>query len=255
MTRALLFCVALLFPATHTQAQDLTPALQSVLQRLSASAPTEYADQIVGAIQATPLLKAQLGALAEAGILKEIKAQEQAALPAKAGMFGGFAGDNSILFTLQYLVALRKERYFDVRHDDDVPPNHMVFALGHLAQHLAAADELRTAQRNLRPAALGDMVNLQLQTEARAWIAGWNAMINNAIIRNGPKPLAVPQIGQLIMNFRYRAFVLKAMKPPADDAVTVEALTFSPSGALENSPRNVAAFVAALKHSQMADIE
>lgn len=227
--------------------------VQPSLGNISDSEVREYHAQITSAIQESELLTKQIASLRVSGKLREIRVMRSTELPPPKGKtFGAFAEGSSILVSLEFLQTSRKTRLYDVVYDDDIPPNHTVFALAHLAHHLDTQDRLPA---NKGPQSIESFVNAKLEDEAAAWIQGWNFMIEAATKRNGGKTLSPRQAIQSLMNFRYRHVLFRAMKVGVPANQVSNALELTSSGTFEPNTRNIQAIVSALKVSNMPDFE
>jgi hypothetical protein len=135
---------------------------------------------------------------------------------------------------------------------DEIYPNNLVYDLAHLAVHLGAAP----VQPTIPPGpsthvtnALNAFIAARLNEEARADIAGWNAVVDAAVRENGGRPLTLQQRSTMMFNLRYRSFFLQAIRQPNPK------LQISNSGAIAPDDSNVAAIVAVLHNSPIADLQ
>lgn len=252
--RVVMFC-GLVAAQDFASAQNgnVSPAFQSVIQRLSISSAPDHFKQIADAIEASELLKSQLNRLIDAGKLRDIKLLQGKELPQPKGReFGGFSDASTIYLSTELVVALRKSRLYDVVFADEVLPNNTVFVLAHLAHHVSTYDEL------LAPGKFPtreSYVRARLEDEAHAFIQAWNATVDDATRRSGRPQLSNQQLMLLLMNIRYRGIFISAMRVGPVVNQVRESPNFLPSGMLETSRPNVNAFVKALQESKMADIE
>lgn len=252
--RAFLLCALIAVQANvRAQSGNISPALNSVIQKLSISATPDKYRQVVEAIESSELLKAQLNQICIAGKLKDIKVLRRSDLPhAKGRSFGGFADGSTIYLSVELMAALLNSRAYDVLQTDEVLPNNTVFVLAHLAHHLVTFDDLLAPGRYPSRDAY---VNARIEDESSALIQAWNATVDDATRRNGKRQLSTQQAMGLLMNIRYRSIFLKAMNIGTSAGPAEEALKFLPSGAIEASKENMKAFARAIRESNMPDVE
>jgi hypothetical protein len=208
-------------------------ALQPILAPLSRTATPEQYQQILGAVNASPMLAKELEILVTRRKLAAITV-----LPghSTAGSpYNAWADRSQIVLHADFLKAQLANRTLDVVHTDDVLPNNTVFCLGHLAYHLAIEDP------SPQGASLQTYLRQRLEREAGAFIQGWNNVVDAAVQTHGGKPLSSRQVAQLLLNMRYRFALMKA--------------EISPNGFIETSPRNIDAIVGVLRVSPLTDIQ
>jgi hypothetical protein len=216
-----------------------------ILVDLSRNASPEQYDQVAQAIAATPSLDARLSALASAHRLTKINVLPPADPAKTKSLFSGSTNGSTMVLTPELLTALRKQRLFDVAHQDDVLPNQTVFVLAHLTHHLEAAD---AAQSKAAMANVNAWMAFKIKGEAEAFIDAWNTTVEEGTARNG-RPLTVSQAGTMLLNCRYRFALIgarsKGVAPP----------TIGESGGIATSEANIDSVGNTLKVSTMADIE
>lgn len=217
----------------------LSTPLQAVIDNPKSELSPDQAHTISSSIRASPELEAQLAALAADGRLKGIRVEPLDQLH-MSGPFSAGIEDGFLVFTPTYLDLLSKNKPFDIVYPHEIYPNNYVFALGHLAYHLA---------NPAPPMSLGpiEYSKLRLEQEARAFIQGWNDVVDAAAQENGGKPLTGAQAGLLLLNFRYRfAFI-----PANQSAPKVH---FEVDGKLNPNAYNVNVTEGKLGNSPIPDI-
>jgi hypothetical protein len=176
--------------------------------------------------------------------------------------FGAGISGTDWVFKSSFLQEQGTARIYDVVGKDDILPNNMVFALGHLAFHAQRAEQFKKDEEALKGGANGgalpsegkrtglnsmdQWIDLRLRYEAGAFIQGWNDVYDAAELENHGNPLSANQIAILLLNLRNRAVFLKTMN---------DHKLFSGSGRIEQTDANINAIVAALHDSKMVDIE
>lgn len=226
------------FIAAEAQAQT-SAKLKGLLDTLPKTASPEQAKQITEAINASPELSAQLGALVSSGKLTQIKV-----VPVRnwGKPFNAVVDGATMVFAKDFLNSQSSKRLFDVVHDDDILPNNLVFCIGHLAYHL------KFGEISMSGPDLKSFLRKMGEQEASAYIQGWNDVVDAAVISNGGKALSPRQGGQLLMNMRYRAVFLKALGQ-------AEKLELLSSGKIKSNQKNISSMTSAILTSQIADIE
>lgn len=259
--RATSVVVALAFLAATTGARgaDAAPPddlLRSILARVAIHASPDARAQIVDAIAAAPLLAQRIDALATHGRLQAIDVAEPtsssvhgtgpfaAAEPVRGPFAAALDGPTTVLSS-KLLPMLRTDRLVDAVSADDVLPNQTVFVLAHLAEHLQTP-----VSRAPQPGEdIGAYQARMIGGEAQAYIAAWNATIDEAVHRRGGEALSGPQVASLLLNCRYRfAYLTTGGK-------TAIGPRLSPSGAIEPTPANIGAVSRTLMASSLADLE
>jgi hypothetical protein len=126
----------------------------------------------------------------------------------------------------------------------DILPNSTTFVLAHLAYHLA------TPLPNPKQfPIMKSFVAAMLDHEARAYIQAWNDTLDAAVQQNANRPLTPGQVGNLMLNMRYRFVFTKAL------AQTTDKLEITPSGVIDETEANTKAVETALETSSIADIQ
>lgn len=207
--------------------------LKPVIDKLARTATSQQFSQIIGAARASPRLAAQLTRLVAAGKLTEIRivSARNSSKP-----FDAWVDGSTILVTADLLKRLLDNKETPIHEHAQFLPNNTVYLLGHLAYHLAAG-----APDPLKSRRMDDYVNKMLEIEAGAYIQGFNVVIDAAVQSNGGRVLTERQQLPLLLNSRYRKAIGKTR--------------LSSDGTIELSAQNIAAVVASLKESPMADIE
>lgn len=237
------------------QAQNASPSpdLKSVQALRSDPQRQDYYAQVLEALQKSDSIKKKASALKEAGKPLKISVMPAGELPAPKGkLFGGFIAGDTMVFSYDFLKSFRSGRIHDVVYDDDVAPDHTVFAIAHLLHHLETKDAFSAEKYGKYVEA---HLKARLDDEASAWIFGWNSLIEAATNKNGGKALTQRQVTQLLMDFQYRSILFKAMKVGPSAGTDPNALDLLPSGSIDDNRRNIDAIVEALKSSQLANIE
>jgi hypothetical protein len=229
----LLFCF-------KSEASEMPKELSGVFSELYKTSPQQQAEQISGAVTASPQLAKQLVNLASSGKLTQILVVPERTW---GKPFNGIVDGSKVLLTADFVKSQFGGRLFDVVNDDDILPNNLVFCLGHLAYQLGA--------EAIDPRSFGSPQAYsakRMQQDAGAFIQGWNDVVDAAVVSNGGKQLTPRQGGQLLMNMRYRSVFLKAI-------ITEPKLEMLSSGLIEASAANISSIANALKTSPLADVE
>lgn len=218
--------------------------IESIVNKLKDSSAPDDSQQIADAIASSEVLRQELSKLVAAKRFSGFSISPRAQLTdGRAGFFGAFTQGPKIVCTTEYLRELKKARLFDVVYPDDILPDNTVFVLAHLLYHISnPLDPLKYSS----PDAFSDAA---IEIEASAFIQAWNATLQVAERRNDGKPLSARQVGQLLMNARYRFALIGAMRQKVDP------LKFLPSGLVEANDMNIKAVAATLKSSRHADLE
>ena len=163
----------------------------------------------------------------------------------RVGPFLAAISGNEIIVTADWL-AQQSVPYFDVRHAGEILPDNLCFDLGHLSDHVAHPEALT-------PRGLANMqtwLTERLKAESRACIRGWPFVLEAARVKNGERPLTGAQIGNLIINLRYRFAFVQAIAATANPKLVI-----LPNGDIPETDANIAAIGAVLSHSSVADLE
>ena len=241
---------------------------QAVLDKTCEQATSEQCSELKDAAAASPTLAHELDELAGSNLLTAIYVVKDSSASSLDGFLNASYGDRSMTFTENFLKHAVGEAASDLVMPDRLTPNHLVFAMGHLARHLRLAPEMaelektriaqlraesrdaadRHAPYDATPWALKGM-QIRMEEEASAWIDGWNAMVEAAAVSNGGKPASLVQVSDMLSNFHYRPTIIQAISSKADKAV------IDIRGMFARDDHNIAAFVAALKTSRRADVK
>ena len=210
---------------------------------VSISAAGDQSTQIQQSLASCPSLRTSLDGLASSGKLTRIRVTTQEETR-RSGPFSAVATNGEILVTSDWLEAQRHP-YSDVRKEGEILPDNLCFGLGHLADHMTAEAAPPVTAQNI-----ASVIQGRLNKEARAYIHGWAYVLEAATAKNGGAPLSAAQIGDLLLNLRYRFAFLQAMDSRATPRLTILA-----GGVIPDTEQNVAAVSAALSHSTVADIQ
>ncbi len=223
-----------------TQVRGAQTALDGILAELRArSTPAQY-DVFATAIQTSPQLAAQLKKLTKEGLLKQITI-EQSSGPA----WGAWRDGARWTFTPEYVATLAPHRIFDVVQEGEIMPSNMAFALGYMAwhtQHREEREKLEQEAHNSASSASTDQtternrwIDRRLGMEARAFIQGWNNVMDAATAQNRGAPLSPTQIGALALNLVFREpFMQESRAELAERAADAQSASNVP--ALQQSP-------------------
>jgi hypothetical protein len=201
-----LLCTGLLVIARPSWGQT-GGRLAAILESFKRQSTAGQYKQVSEAIAASPTLARELGAAADGGRLTGIT------------------------------VAAPSYQPSGPVQPDDLLPNNLVFVLGAFAFWLQPPAARSTADMN-------SFIQAHVERDARAFLNGWNDMIEAATRDNGNKPPTPRQISSLLMNLRYRAlFIGDAMKK----------LQWANSGRLEPTAGNVGAVAEVLRKMKLLD--
>lgn len=242
-----IICIVFAVYLGHQKAFAVEPentAVESVISDLRSSANLESARQVINAINSSETLRQELGELvAENRFSRFLISPRVQIEDGRAGFFGAFTQGQKIVLATEYLKELKNTRLFDVAYPDDILPDNTVFVLAHLFYHLRYPLE---PQKYSSPE---EFSAAALKIEATAFIQAWNATLKTAEQKNEGRPLSGRQVGQLLMNARYRFALIGAMTQK------VGPLKFLPSGLVETNDMNIQAVVATLRNARHADLE
>ena len=237
--------------------------LKVIIENLHQRATNDQYQLITNAIVASPALIEQLSILADNGLITTFSIDTPSSGSARPSAFCAGISGTDWVFKSSFLEEQAIARIYHVVNKDDILPNNMVFALGHLAFHAQREVQFKKDENALKGMTNGDVVpseakkkdfsnpmerwiDLRLRYEAGAFIQGWNDVYDAAVLENHGNPLSANQVGSLLLNLRNRAVFLKAMN---------DHRLFSGSGRIEQTAANVDAIVVALHDSKMIDIE
>lgn len=224
--------------------------------------------QVVNTAKASTKLVKQLEALVAKEIVQHITIVDSKDLPKIRGvtLSASFSG-KIIYIDAAMLDLLRKGEEAIVESAPNFIPNNLVFILGHLAYHAEHEQEMKqfedqwrnNLKENMRTASqkapfdatqmLLDSQAKHLQEEATAYLYGWNIMLDATAEKLHVNSLDIMQVNQLLHNFRYRTYILKAM------SVQPTHIVIGADGHIELNQQNVAAMAEALKRSNLADFQ
>jgi hypothetical protein len=208
--------------------------LQAILDALSRQGRQDQSRLIDQALIASSQLLGQFNAAANSGRLTAIEVTAQ-----RPGPFAGTITQGRLLFAPDFVPQLRKQRLHDVVHADDILPDNLVFALGTLIFYADAP-----------PIPFGGnvqaFVKAATERDAKAFINGWNAVVDAAVKENRGKTLSPQQIALMTLNLRYRSvFVNQTAR---------NRYKFSPGGTIQPSQENVEALADGLGKMNILDI-
>lgn len=256
-----LFGAALAFVigTAYAQVPDAAPSedqLRSILARVTIHASSDARQQIVDAIASSPTLAGRVDGLITQGRLTAIDVVEPttsssrgtgpfAAAEPVRGPFAAAIDGSTIVLSSGLLRMLRTARLVDVANPADVFPNQTLFVLAHLTDHL----EHPVSRMPQRGENIDAYQSRMIGGEATAYVAAWNATVEEAIHRRNDAALSATQVASLLVNCRYRFAYLTTSGKPA------VAPQLSPSGLIEPTPANLDAISQTLRTSSIADLE
>jgi hypothetical protein len=211
-----------------------------VLEQLQKTATADDYAQVQSAIDASPSIQADLKQLVSEGKLMEILVKPRSQCP--GCQFGGFENNGRIIFTREFLQALKRNRLWDVVYADDIPPNNTVFALAHLIHHIRNPVDMGKFNNPT------DFSDARMLVEAECFLRAWNAMVEVAEIANGNQPLSRRQTGQLLVNSRYQFPFIGKSQPSG------ERLEWLADGRFAIDAKNKKIVADVLVNSRMADL-
>jgi hypothetical protein len=214
--------------------------LGTVMAGFAAKASPEQVKQVADAITASPSLQMRLEGLAASGVLKgvDLVTQEDERLDENKG---AQAVGGHILLTAKFLLGQPPHRRVGATGKTDLdPPNALIFSLGHLSYHIEAPFDRKTM-----PKEDGARLNFVVREEAKAYIQGWNDLID-AQAKGLGRPITAAQAASLLPNFKYRSYFIKANGKLA---------VVSTDGHLEANGRNLNAMTSALFESEVPDFQ
>jgi hypothetical protein len=200
------------------------------------STPLQY-KQVSEAIALSPSLARELGAAADTGRLKGVRVADPEQAP--NGPFRATIEEGWIVFAADFLPQVAPLRLQHVVRATDIVPDNLVFVLGAFAFHLLSPPGLRPATREA-------FIQAAMERDARAFLNGWNDLVDWATHGNRDQPLSIEQSGSLLLNLRYRAVFI-------GNQDTFRKLDWSGGGRLEPNTRNVAAVADGLHKMTLLD--
>lgn len=226
---ALGFCLA--GAAAHA---DSGRRLQAILDAFARQTAPGQFKQVGDALVASPALTAQLNGLAEAGRFTAIDLSSQQ----QGGTFKATIQRGHIVLAPAFLAQVATRRIHDVVHEGDLLPNNLVFVLGGLAAHLASP-----------PLAMGPDVQAFIRAatrkDARAFVQGWNDVMDAAMKENGGRQPTPQQFASLILNLRYRVVFI--------NPTVHEKIKWTDAGTLEPDEQTISAIARGLEKMQLLD--
>ncbi len=145
------FFGAMLFTfASVCSAAASNTALQNAMGALKVSATRAQYDMFAEAISASPELTNQLNDLAARGLLTAFRIDPSPSQAASRKPFSARRDGSVWAFTPPFLQQQAKARLYDVVQPDDVLPDNMVFALGHLAFKTNTAASVLASEQSLQ---------------------------------------------------------------------------------------------------------
>lgn len=186
------------------------------------------------ALNASPQLMGQFNAAANSGRLTALELSSQ-----RPGPFAATMSRGKLLFAPDFIAQQRKQRIHDVVRPDDILPDNLIFALGTLILYADAP-----------PVPFGPnpqaFVKAATERDAKAFINGWNAVIDAAVKENRGKELSVQQVGSLLLNLKYRSVFA--------NQTALGSYKFSPGGTIQPNQQNAEAVAAGLSKLGLLDI-
>ncbi len=211
----------------------ISARLRTILDGLSRQGQ-DQSRPIDQALNASPKLMGQFNAAANSGRLTAIELSSQ-----RPGPFAATISRGRILLAPNFIAQQRKQRIHDVVRPDDILPDNLIFALGSLIFYADAP-----------PIAFGPnpqaFVKAAVERDARAFINGWNAVIDAAVKENRGKALSVQQVGSLLLNLKYRSVFA--------NQTALGSYKFSTDGTILPDQQNVEAVAAGLSKRGLLDI-
>ncbi|CAN5751933.1 hypothetical protein BH11PSE3_BH11PSE3_23920 [soil metagenome] len=210
--------------------------LQEIVEGFGRHATLAQQRQFAEALAASPALARQLTAAAEAGRLVAIDVVPAQSLPNKP--FLATIDRGRILFVPDFLDRVATRRLSGIVQRDDILPNNLVFVLGCLVSQLQGPAVPPTTDMQI-------FIQANIARDARAFIQGWNDVVDAAERENGDRYLSAPQQLSLLENLRYRSVFL--------DRAGRRIVPWTSSGAIDPTDQIVATLVEALRHSNLLD--
>lgn len=208
--------------------------LQKMLGGFGRQAPPAQYAQMKEALAASPALVRQLNALAQAGRLDGFNI-----LPREyIRKFDATIRNGRFVFTPDFLPRVATRAIVPVVQAGDPLPNNLVFVLGGLAAYL------RLPKPSLK-LDLSGYITAWRRTNARAFIDGWNDVVDAATRENGDRPLATPQCESLLSNLRYRQVFAQATMD--------KKITYTDTGTIEPTAQNIDALGEAIGSMKVLD--
>ena len=144
-----------------------------------------------------------------------------------------------IVFAADFLPKMAPLRLQHIVRATDIVPDNLVFVLGAFAFHLLSPPGARPATRE-------EFIQAAMECDARAFLNGWNDVVDWATRGNLDRLLSIEQSSSLLLNLRYRAVFIGNQN-------TFKKLDWSGGGRLEPTARNVAAVADGLHKMTLLD--
>ncbi len=157
--------------------------------------------------------------------------------------YAAFVKDGKIVISKELLTDLKKRELMHHAPPGTIFPNQTLFVVSHLAYHVKG-DRLPSSRMPNRD----EFIRQRIAFEAKAYIHSWNALIDWVISQNAGKPLEVFQVGELLLQTRYRGIYNRAFNETPK-------LKMEDSGHIRETPDNVEAISGAIAKSPISDIE
>jgi hypothetical protein len=233
---AVALCAGLLAFTERVRAQT-AGRLTAILDRFRWQSTTEQYKQVNEAIDASPNLSRELTAAADADRLKGIRAAGPQQSP--KGPFQATVEDGWIVFAADFLAKVVPLRLQHAVRPGEIVPDNLVFVLGAFAFHLLNPP-------GPRPATMEGFIKGAVERDAKAFLNGWNDVVDWATRANRDRPLSVEQSSSLLLNLRYRTVFI-------GNEATFRKLAWSPGGRLEPTAGNIAAVAEGLPKMTLLD--
>lgn len=203
---------------------------------------SDQTQQIEQSLAACPSLGATLDGLTKSVGFQQIRVTTSDETK-RSGPFLAAVSGSEIIVAADWL-AQQNQPYFDVRHEGEILPDNLCFDFGHLSDHVAHPVSPPTGPD------INAWVKERLNAESRAFLRGWPFVLEAARAKNSGRPLSQAQIGDLLINLRYRFAFLQALAPN----VTLK-LSITADGSIPETDANIAAIAAVLSRSSIADLQ
>ncbi len=210
--------------------------LQEVVAAFDQQGTAAQRKQLGEAMAASPALAQRLEAAADAGHFTAIEIVPGQKLPNTP--FLATIDHGRILLSADFLDRVATRRLSDVVQRDDVLPNNLVFVLGSLLSHLQAPAATP-------PSDMQAFIKAKIEKDARAFIQGWNDVVDAAEKANGNRYLTQQQQGSLLANLRYRTVFV------GRDGRRI--VPWTSSGVIDPADRNVALLAESLQRGNLLD--
>ena len=212
--------------------------LQAILDAFAQQGHEDQATLIAQALDASPQLLGQFNTSAYDGRLSAIEIAtpnpKQRPTP-----FPGTMVRSKLILAPDFIARQKKQQLQEFLNAGEILPDNLVFALGTLIHYGDTPPVVAGPHppANLKAAA---------ERDARAFINGWNVMIDAATRENRGKPLSFQQVNTLLLNLRDRVIF-------ANENVFGR-YRFSPGGTIQTSQENVDAIAAGLGRIGLLEI-